>query len=123
MDYEEGNSSIASAKSPNSRSNLYRIIDGHSSPPSVSLEIRLFYVRIAPCVIDSVPDHLTLCHIRRGIGVSLEINGARIPASETASLTLRRDRLDKESSEVIYVSTDSVRVAGVLNLRCMRRRR
>lgn len=112
MDYEEGNSSTASAKSSNSGSNLYRIIDGHSSPPSVFLEIRLFYVRIAPCVSDSVPDHLTLCHIRRGNGVSLEVNGARIPVSDTASSTLRRDRLDKESSEVIYVSTNSVRVVG-----------
>ncbi|XP_071722888.1 uncharacterized protein At1g01500-like [Rutidosis leptorrhynchoides] len=76
------------------------------------LEIRLFYVRIAPCALSSVPDHLTLCHMRREMGVSLEINGARVPTSELASVTLRRDRLNKESSEVTYVSTDSVRVSG-----------
>ncbi|XWS32130.1 hypothetical protein CRYUN_Cryun23aG0134700 [Craigia yunnanensis] len=88
--------------------NSYNLIDNSS----VWLEIRLFYVRITPCVIDSVPDHLTLCHLRHEIGVSLEINGSRVPASDSASLTLRRDRLNRESSEVTYLSTDSVRVMG-----------
>ncbi|CAK7348824.1 unnamed protein product [Dovyalis caffra] len=74
------------------------------------LEIRLFYVRITPCVIESVPDHLTLRHLRRSISTPLEINGAKIPSSDSASIILRRDRLNKESSEVTYVSTDSVRV-------------
>ncbi|CAI9764191.1 unnamed protein product [Fraxinus pennsylvanica] len=76
------------------------------------LEIRLFYVRIAPCAVDCVPDHLTLRHLRREIGVSLEINGSRVPSSDTASISLRRDRVDKDSSEVTYVSTDSVRLSG-----------
>lgn len=78
------------------------------------LEIRLFYVRIAPCAVDSVPEHLTLRHLRREIGVSLDINGCRVPSSETASITLRRDRVDKDSSEVTYVSTDSVRISGAV---------
>ncbi|KAA3469366.1 C-terminal binding protein AN-like isoform X2 [Gossypium australe] len=89
-------------------SNPYSIINNSS----VWLEIRLFYVRIAPCVIDSAPDHLTLCYLRREIGFSLEVNGSRVPASDSASFTLRRDRLDRESSEVTYLSTDSVRVTG-----------
>lgn len=89
------------------RSNSYHLI-----PNSAWLETRLFYVRISPCVISSVPDHLTLCHVRREIGVSLEINGSRVPASDVTSVALRRDRLNKESSEVTYVSTDSVRVTG-----------
>ncbi|XVF33262.1 hypothetical protein REPUB_Repub17cG0153800 [Reevesia pubescens] len=89
-------------------SNSYNLINNSS----VWLEIRIFYVRIAPCVIDSVPAHLTLCHLRREIGVSLAINGSRVPASDSASLTLRRDRLNRESSEVTYLSTDSVRVTG-----------
>nr|DAD47095.1 TPA_asm: hypothetical protein HUJ06_017032 [Nelumbo nucifera] len=93
---------------------FYSLMNDTASPPSSWFEIRLFYVRIAPCVVDSVPAHLTLRHLRREIGVSLEINGSRIPASETASLTLRRDRLDKESSEVTYVSTDNVRVMGAV---------
>lgn len=76
------------------------------------LEIRLFYVRIASCAVDVVPDHLVLRHLRREMGVSLEINGCRIPASDTVSVTLRRDRVDKGSSEVTYVSIDNVRVSG-----------
>lgn len=117
MVHEEQNSSMIIWNGSNMRSDsphFYRLMNGPSSPPSIWFEIRLFYVRIAPCVVDSVPDHLTLCHLRREIGVSLEINGSRIPASDTASLTLRRDRLDKESSEVTYVSTDSVRVSGAI---------
>ncbi|KAH0726512.1 hypothetical protein KY285_002213 [Solanum tuberosum] len=76
------------------------------------LEIRLFYVRIASCAVDVVPDHLILRHLRREMGVSLEINGCRIPAFDTVSITLRRDRVDKGSSEVTYVNTDNVRVSG-----------
>ncbi|KAM1342662.1 hypothetical protein ACFX2F_006954 [Malus domestica] len=33
-------------------------------------------------------------------------------ASDLASLMLRRDRVDKESSEVMYVNIDNVRVTG-----------
>lgn len=80
------------------------------------LEVRLFYVRIAPCVVDSVPDSLTLRHPRRETGASLEVNGVRIPSSQTASLKLRRDRVDRESSEATYVSTETVRVAGYVDL-------
>ncbi|GAB4861677.1 hypothetical protein Ancab_036930 [Ancistrocladus abbreviatus] len=98
-------------KSLNS-SNFYRLTNGLTSVASIWFEVRLFYVRIAPCVIDSVPEHLTLRHLRRQLGVSLEINGVCVPASATASSTLRRDRIDKESSEVTYVSTDSVRITG-----------
>uniref|UniRef100_A0A2P2QL87 Uncharacterized protein n=1 Tax=Rhizophora mucronata TaxID=61149 RepID=A0A2P2QL87_RHIMU len=78
------------------------------------LEIRLFYVRITPCVVDGVPDHLALRHLRRGISSPLEINGSSIPAADSASIILRRDRLNKESFEVTYLSTDSVRVAGAV---------
>ncbi|KAK7274315.1 hypothetical protein RIF29_15398 [Crotalaria pallida] len=91
-----------------------------SSFPSLShsawLEIRLFYVRISPCLIDYLPDHLTLRHPHRQIGVSLEINGSRVPAaSDAPPLTLRRDRVDRDSAEVTYVSTDSLRVTGSLD--------
>ncbi|KAF9602567.1 hypothetical protein IFM89_029866 [Coptis chinensis] len=83
-------------------------------PPSAWFEIRLFYVRISPCVINNVPEFLKILHLRREIGVSMEINGSKIPASDTATLTLRRDRIDKETSEVTYVSTDSIRVTGAI---------
>ncbi|XP_047319252.1 uncharacterized protein At1g01500-like [Impatiens glandulifera] len=91
----------------------YRLMNTPSLPLSSGwFEIRLFYVRVSPCADETVPDHLTVRHLRREIGVSMEINGVRIPATETVSLTLRRDRLDKESSEVTYVSTDCVKVTG-----------
>lgn len=112
MDNHHEQTSMAIIKKPNLT--VYRLMNGPSLPPSGWLEIRLFYVRIAPCVVESVPDHLTLRHLRREIGVLLEINGARIPATESTSLTLRRDRVDKESSEVTYVSTDSVKVSGAV---------
>ncbi|XP_060218538.1 uncharacterized protein At1g01500 [Lycium barbarum] len=84
---------------------IYKISGGY-------LEIRLFYVRITSCAVNAVPDHLILRHLRREIGVTLEINGSRIPPSDTVTVTLRRDRVDKGSSEVTYVSTDNVRVSG-----------
>ncbi|XP_071735923.1 uncharacterized protein At1g01500-like [Rutidosis leptorrhynchoides] len=85
-----------------------------SSSTSGWLEIRLFYVRITPCAVNTVPEHLTLRNLRREIGVSLEINGFRVPSANTALVTLRRDRVDKESSEVTYVSTDNIRVTGAI---------
>ncbi|PSS11685.1 Uncharacterized protein CEY00_Acc15958 [Actinidia chinensis var. chinensis] len=114
MENHDEELSIARFKKPTL--GMYRIMNGPSSMQHTSgwLEIRLFYVRIGPCAVDCVPDHLTLRHLRREIGVSLEINGSRIPASESTALTLRRDRLDKESSEVTYVSTDSVKLTGAV---------
>ncbi|ESQ36781.1 hypothetical protein EUTSA_v10008178mg [Eutrema salsugineum] len=82
---------------------------------SAWLEVRLFYVRIAPCVVENVPDFLTLRHPRRETGASLEVNGVRVPPSQTASLQLRRDRVDRESSEVTYVTTETVRVTGCVD--------
>ncbi|KAI4355146.1 hypothetical protein L6164_003946 [Bauhinia variegata] len=108
MDQQDEDSSLTISKSANS----FSFINGPSLNHSAWFEIRLFYVRVSPCVIDSVPDHLMLCHPHREIGVSVEINGSRIPSSEAVSLTLRRDRVDKESSEVTYVSTDNIRVTG-----------
>ncbi|KAK7845122.1 uncharacterized protein CFP56_009990 [Quercus suber] len=75
MENSEKESSMATSKQ-------YGFSNGH--PPrgpnhSSWFESRLFYVRIAPCVTDTVPDHLTLRHLRREIGVSLEINNSRIP--------------------------------------------
>ncbi|KAF5756886.1 hypothetical protein HanPI659440_Chr17g0694911 [Helianthus annuus] len=88
--------------------------DIHVQTTSGWLEIRLFYVRITPCAVNAVPVNLTLRNLRREIGVSLEINGVRVPSTNTGLVTLRRDRVDKESSEVTYVSTDNVRVSGAV---------
>ncbi|KAM1079395.1 hypothetical protein ACFX2B_013959 [Malus domestica] len=75
-------------------------------------EIWLFYVRVAPYVTGSVLDHLKLRHLRREIGILLEIDRTRVPTSDSASLMLRRDPVDKELSEVMYLSIDTVRVTG-----------
>ncbi|KAK9094845.1 hypothetical protein Scep_026314 [Stephania cephalantha] len=106
----------SSSSSSSSSSSLYLLTNGATSspPPSTYFEIRLFYVRIAPCAVSAVPDHLTIRHIRREIGASLEINGSYVPASDSSSLKLRCDRIDKEASEVTYVSTDTVRVIGAV---------
>ena len=40
------------------------------------------------------------------------MNGEHIAPSETASSFLRRDKVYKKSTEVTYVSTDSVRIGG-----------
>ncbi|KAL8249469.1 hypothetical protein R6Q59_006337 [Mikania micrantha] len=87
-------------------------VDVHHQSTTGWFEIRLFYVRITPCAVNTVPGHLSLRNLRREIGVSLEINGFRVPSANPALVTLRRDRVDKESSEVTYVSTDNVRVSG-----------
>ncbi|CAI8585523.1 unnamed protein product [Vicia faba] len=61
----------------------------------------------------NAPECLTICHPKREIGFSLVINGSPIPAVDSAPpLPLRRDRVDKESAEVTYVSTDNVRITG-----------
>ncbi|KAK8636250.1 hypothetical protein V6N13_004954 [Hibiscus sabdariffa] len=96
--------------------NLSPIIISNSctllSNSSVWLEIRLFYVRISPLVIDVVPQQLTLRHIHRELGVSPEINGSHISSSNSAHLTFYRDRLNRETSEVTYLSTDNIRVTS-----------
>lgn len=88
---------------------------GNSSAAAASaawLEIRLFYVRVAPCAVEAAPPRLTLAHLRREAGAALEINGARVPAAERTAVALRRDRLDRAGSGATYVGTDGVRLAG-----------
>ncbi|KAK8930653.1 hypothetical protein KSP39_PZI016427 [Platanthera zijinensis] len=104
----------ANSKPPRS---LYRPNGGRTAvpPPSSWLEIRLFYVRIVSCCApEAVPHRLILSHLRRETGVTLDINGSRIPSSEPTSLALRRDRLDCSAMEVTYLSTDDVRLTGAV---------
>lgn len=78
------------------------------------LDIRVFYVRVSKCDIDdSTPDCLTLNHIPLENETLLEVNGARTSIySDGASTLLRRDRFDKKSEEVTFVSTDSLRMTA-----------
>ncbi|KAK1412221.1 hypothetical protein QVD17_33286 [Tagetes erecta] len=98
----------------NYKSSTNGSIDIHHQTTTGWFEIRLFYVRITPCAINNVPSHLTLRNLRREIGVSLEMNGIRVPSANPVLVTLRKDRVDKESSEVVYVSTDNIRVSGAV---------
>lgn len=78
------------------------------------LDLRVFYVRVNKCEIDdSTPEFLTLNHIPLYRDTLLEVNGARTSYySDGVSILLRRDRLDKKSEEVTFVSTDSLRMTG-----------
>ncbi|KAI4389586.1 hypothetical protein MLD38_001798 [Melastoma candidum] len=76
--------------------------------------LRVFYVRISNFrASDSTPESLTLHHVPLDPDTLLEVNGVRCNRySEGVSCYLRRDRIDKKSEEVTFVSTDSIRLTG-----------
>ncbi|XVF67718.1 hypothetical protein PTKIN_Ptkin10aG0144400 [Pterospermum kingtungense] len=78
------------------------------------LDLKVFYFRVSKCEIDdSTPEYLTLNHVPLNPDTLVEVNGVRIGIySDGASTLLRRDRLDKKSKEVTFVSTDSIRLTG-----------
>ncbi|CAI0436226.1 unnamed protein product [Linum tenue] len=78
------------------------------------LELRVFYVRISNFQVDgTTPEFLTINHIPLSPDTLLEVNGVRSSIySDGAPLLLRRDRVDKKSEEVTFVSTDSIRTTG-----------
>ncbi|KAI3446107.1 hypothetical protein Pfo_002772 [Paulownia fortunei] len=79
------------------------------------LDLRVFYVRVSKCVIDddSTPEYLTLNHVPLNRDTLLEVNCVRTSIySDGVSTLLKRDRLDKRSEEVTFVSTDSIRMTG-----------
>ncbi|XP_071723340.1 uncharacterized protein At1g01500-like [Rutidosis leptorrhynchoides] len=89
----------------------------HSPRQKISLhwlDIKVFYVRVSRSEIDdSTPESLSLNNIPLDPDTLLEVNGVRASIySDGASTLLRRDRLDKKSEEVTYVSTDSIRITG-----------
>ena len=76
--------------------------------------MRVFYVRVSKFKVDdSTPEFLTLNHIPLDPDTLLEVNGTRSSIySDGVSLLLRRDRVNKESEEATFVSTDSIRLTG-----------
>ncbi|GJV97634.1 hypothetical protein Tco_1549211 [Tanacetum coccineum] len=90
----------------------------YQSIPKVSLQwldLRVFYIRISKCDIDneSTSEYLTLNHVPLNRDTLLEVNGVRTSIySDGVSILLKRDRLDKKSEEVTFVSTDSLRTTG-----------
>ncbi|CAM8928160.1 unnamed protein product [Rhodiola kirilowii] len=78
------------------------------------LDLRVFYVRVSQCVVDdSTPEILTLNHIPLNHNTLLEVNSVRANTySNPISALLRRDRLDKQSEEATFISTDVIRTTG-----------
>lgn len=96
-------------------------VSGSHSPhkPSIKvslpwLDLKVFYVRVSRCEIDdSIPEYLTLNHVPLDPDTLLEVNGVRTSIYSDGERTiLRRDRLDKKSEEVTFVSTDNIRITG-----------
>jgi len=77
-------------------------------------DLRVFYVRASNCVVDdSTPEQLKVTHFPLSPDTILEVNGRRTSMySECVSSMLRRDRVDKNSEEATFVSTDSIRMTG-----------
>ncbi|XP_049404132.1 uncharacterized protein At1g01500-like [Solanum stenotomum] len=78
------------------------------------LDLRVFYVRISKCELDDLTaEYLTVNHVPLNRDTLLEVNGARTGIySDGVSTVLRRDRYDKKSEEVTFVSTDSISMTG-----------
>lgn len=90
---------------------------GFSSPTGLSqawFDVRVIYVRITGCSPEEDPDSLTIRFPPRTIGVTLEVNGGWISPTEESCVVLRRDRVDSETAEATYVSTDNLRICGTI---------
>lgn len=92
-------------------------------PNSLSwLDLRIFYVRISKCDGDSTPEYLTLNHVQLNPDTLTEVNGVRTGVySDAESILLRRDRVDKKSEEVTFVSTESIRTTGSVKFEVFRK--
>lgn len=76
------------------------------------LDLKVFYVRISKCEIDT-PEYLKVIHIPLNRNTLLEVNGVRTSIySGGESTILKRDRLTKKCEEVTFVSTNSIRMSG-----------
>jgi hypothetical protein len=78
------------------------------------LDLRVFYIHISNCELNSsTPDYLTLNHIPLSPDTIIDVNGTRCSIyTEWISSSLRRDRVDKNSEEATYVTTDSMKMTG-----------
>ncbi|KAJ4962381.1 hypothetical protein NE237_022320 [Protea cynaroides] len=95
----------------NIRQSPYQTCSKLSSP---WFDLRVFYVRISNCQVDdSTPEYLRLNHIPLNPETLLEVNGVRSSIyTEGVPSLLRRDRVDKKTEEVTFVSTDGLRMTG-----------
>ncbi|ONK74498.1 uncharacterized protein A4U43_C03F6990 [Asparagus officinalis] len=77
-------------------------------------DLRVFYVRVSNCEVnESTPELLKVNHIPLTPDTILDVNGRRSSIySDCVSSMLRRDRVDKDSEEATFVSTDSIRMTS-----------
>ena len=76
------------------------------------LDLRVFCMWLSSFPLETSLQFLTLHNIPIDFTTRLEVNGEHIAPSETASSFLHREKVYKKSTEVTYVSTDSVRIGG-----------
>ncbi|GFQ07159.1 uncharacterized protein at1g01500 [Phtheirospermum japonicum] len=60
--------------------------------------------------MDNLPDQLKLRHLRREVGVFLEINGASVPSSDAVSINLRRELEKNQIVRFIIENTIEERI-------------
>ncbi|KAG6608533.1 hypothetical protein SDJN03_01875, partial [Cucurbita argyrosperma subsp. sororia] len=83
--------------------------------PSPLFDLRVFYVRFSNFRVDDLtPEFLTLNHIPLTPNTHLDVNGVRNSNFSGFSSLLRRDRVNKNSEEATFVSTDTIRLMGSL---------
>lgn len=77
-------------------------------------DLKVFYVRVSNCEVnESTPEQLKIKHIPLSPETILEVNGKRSSIySDSVTLMLRRDRVDKNSEEATFVSTDGIKMTG-----------
>ncbi|MCO5614986.1 hypothetical protein L7F22_069273 [Adiantum nelumboides] len=78
------------------------------------LEIQVFYVRIGCQFLEQAPDLLSVRCSARFSDSPYELNRLSVSSTHEAILALRRDRIDSETAEAIYVCTDNLRTPGPL---------
>ncbi|MCO5548229.1 hypothetical protein L7F22_001686 [Adiantum nelumboides] len=78
------------------------------------LEIQVFYVRISCQFLEQAPELLSVRCSARFSDSPYELNRLTVSSTHEAVLALRRDRIDSETAEAIYVCTDNLRTLGPL---------
>ncbi|KAJ7140336.1 hypothetical protein O6H91_Y554600 [Diphasiastrum complanatum] len=100
---------------PSQKHNSLGYFGFNNGAPSPSwFDVRVLYARVSSGSRDENPECLTVKFLSRNIDTALEVNGGRISPSEEPSLSLRRDRVDVDSLEVTYVTTNNLRTSGSL---------
>jgi hypothetical protein len=112
VEYREGFGEISMGQQSHGRAALLGYAMANNAPANAWLDVRVIYVRVSGCPLDDAPESLTIRFPARSIGTAFEVNGGRISPSEEAVLVLRRDRVDTETAEATYVSTDNLRASG-----------